>query len=117
MTHPTIEAMAREICAETAPCGQDFLVEIPRYWVSATGDAGQTTMHIPAWKLHGEEAAKSAARALLTAEPSEAEIFAAASAMYENGYYCHGPEISKINDATRAALKAARAALMKEMGL
>lgn len=89
MTHPTIEKMALELCRRAGTCNPHLY----------------------------EDEAKATARILLTAEPSEAEIFATASAMYENGYYCHGPEISKINDATRAALKAARAALMKEMGL
>lgn len=105
MTHPTIEKMALELCRRAGTCNPHLY----------------------------EEDAKSAARALLTAEPSEMEaielIVSMLIAQGNNGtreYLLEEIEASKNREPKAhavalthvfSAIKAARAAQMKEMGL
>lgn len=118
MTHPTIEAMARAICDAAFPVNPDCHVEV----TTRIGDSDDNPQKklIPAWELYGLEPAKAAARALLTAEPSKAEVEDAAMIIFEQavvvGEIFH-PVPSWVIKVARNALKAARAAQMKEIGL
>lgn len=113
MTHQTIEAMARAICDAAFPVNPDAMVEL------TNAETGEKTS-IPAWQLYGLEPAQAAARALLEAEPSDAEVMAAGLAFYGSSWavMCSEEESKKAfcRSVTRT-LKAARTVQMKEMGI
>ena len=105
MTHPTIEAMARAMVTEYTNAEEDETVLFMRL-----------------------KAVKSAARALLTAEPSEAEVKAHAKFLcqrYSTLINVANLSWDRLGPAQRSswrrdalvAIKASRAALLKEMGI